>query len=195
MLRLLALGRGHRVSVDRIAEVLWVDAPPARPGDQVAVLVSRLRRVLGSDRLPRTDAGYSLAVDWFDVDELGARVNEAADHLAAGRLAAATTVSRAALALLRGDFLADEPDPWWPGQSGAAVARLVARSGMVGAEVALDSGDPLGAADRAGAALDHDPFDEAALRLLMRAHAAAGRPASALAAYADTRLGSPTSSG
>ena len=36
-------------------------------------------------------------------------------------------------------------------------------------------------------ALDHDPYDEAALRTLMRAHAAAGRPASALAAYARMR--------
>ena len=35
--------------------------------------------------------------------------------------------------------------------------------------------------------LDHDPYDEAALRVLMRAYAAAGRPASALAAYARVR--------
>ena len=35
--------------------------------------------------------------------------------------------------------------------------------------------------------LDHDPYDEAALRSLMRAHAALGRPASALAAYAEVR--------
>ena len=35
--------------------------------------------------------------------------------------------------------------------------------------------------------LDADPYDEAALRLVMRAQAAAGRPASALAAYARFR--------
>ena len=37
------------------------------------------------------------------------------------------------------------------------------------------------------AGLDHDPYDEAALRSLMRAHVALGRPASALAAYAEVR--------
>src|SRR6266508_3805639 len=74
------------------------EEPPARPADQVSVLVSRLRRALGPDRLTRTDAGYSLAVDWFDVDELEARVDEAVGHLDGGRLAAAGTVSRGALA-------------------------------------------------------------------------------------------------
>ncbi|HEV8625640.1 MAG TPA: AAA family ATPase, partial [Acidimicrobiia bacterium] len=36
-------------------------------------------------------------------------------------------------------------------------------------------------------ALGHDPYDEVALRALMRAHLGAGRPASALAAYARVR--------
>ena len=36
-------------------------------------------------------------------------------------------------------------------------------------------------------ALDRDPYDEAALRVVMAAHVAAGRPASALAEYATMR--------
>ena len=58
---------------------------------------------------------------------------------------------------------------------------------LVGAEALLGCGQPLEAAVHAEEALTHDPYDEHALRLLMRAHADAGRPASALARYAAAR--------
>ncbi|MBA2279953.1 MAG: winged helix-turn-helix domain-containing protein, partial [Acidimicrobiia bacterium] len=70
LLKVLALARGAPVTVDRLAEVLWGDRQPARPADQVGVLVSRLRGVLGAERLPRADAGYALVTEWLDVDEL-----------------------------------------------------------------------------------------------------------------------------
>jgi hypothetical protein len=90
--------------------------------------------------------------DWFDVDELEARVSEAAAHLDSGRLAAAGAVSRGALALLRGDLLADEPDPWWAEADRASVARLAARARLVAGDTALRRGDPVGAAELAAAA-------------------------------------------
>ena len=58
---------------------------------------------------------------------------------------------------------------------------------LVAAEALLGCRQPLEAAAHAEDALAHDPYDEHALRLLMRAHADAGRPASALARYAATR--------
>ena len=48
LLKLLAVERARLVPVDRIAEVLWADDPPAEPAGSVATLVSRLRRALGS---------------------------------------------------------------------------------------------------------------------------------------------------
>jgi DNA-binding SARP family transcriptional activator len=188
LVKVLALGRGAPVSADRVVEALWPDDNvPAKPVEQVGVLVSRLRGVLGSDRLVRNDAGWSLAVDWLDVAELDERVEEAASRLVAGNPAAARVAARAALTLVRGELLADEPDAVWAEAYRAAVAREVARARLVGAEAALASGDPGDAAAVAEGALDHDPYDEAALRVLMQAHAAAGRPASALAAYARVR--------
>ncbi len=53
------------------------------------------------------------------------------------------------------------------------------------AEAALLGGDPAGAVGFAETLMDDDPYDEGALRLVMRAHAAAGSPAAALAAYAN----------
>jgi len=188
LVKLLALARGAPVSADAMVEALWPgDDMPARPVDQVGVLVSRLRSVLGADRLPRSDAGWALDVDWLDIAELDARVDEAAARLAAGSPAGARAGALAALVLVRGELLADEPDPVWAEAARAGVARTVARARLIGAEAALAAGDWGDAAALAEGALDHDPYDEAALRVLMRSHAAAGRPASALAAYASVR--------
>jgi DNA-binding SARP family transcriptional activator/tetratricopeptide (TPR) repeat protein len=189
LVKVLALARGAAVPADTVVEALWPDDDdqPARPVEQVGVLVSRLRSSLGAERLRRSDAGWALAVDWLDVAELEARVDEAAARMAAGNPAAARAAARAALALVRGDLLADEPDPVWAEADCTAVARTVARARSIGAEAALAAGDRGDAAALAEGALDHDPYDEAALRVLMRSHAAAGRPASALAAYARVR--------
>ncbi|MEY2453014.1 MAG: hypothetical protein QOD92_2588 [Acidimicrobiaceae bacterium] len=188
LVKVLALARGAPVVADAIVDALWPgDDAPARPMDQVGVLVSRLRSVLGADRLLRSDAGWSLAIDWLDVVELEDRVAEASARLAAGSPTAARAAARAALALVRGELLVDEPDPVWAEADRVALARTIARARVVAAEAALALGDPGDAAVVAEGALDHDPYDEAALRTLMRAHAAAGRPASALAAYARVR--------
>jgi DNA-binding SARP family transcriptional activator len=189
LVKVLALARGAAVPVDTVVEALWPDDAlvPARPVEQVGVLVSRLRSVLGAERLRRSDAGWALAVDWLDIAELEARVDEAAARLAAGNPAAARAAARSALALVRGELLADEPGAVWAEANCAAVARTVARARWIGAEAALAAGDHGDAAALAEGALDHDPYDEAALRVLMRAYAAAGRPASALAGYARVR--------
>lgn len=184
LLKVLALARRAPVSADRIIDVLWGDEPPARPLDQIGVLVSRLRPALGADHVTRTDAGWALAVGWLDVAELEARVDEAAR---ANSPSMALAAARAALTLVRGELLADEPDPWWAEAERAAVARTVARAQLLAADAALAAGQPDVAAADAERVLDRDPYDEAALRILMRAHAAAGRPASALGAYARVR--------
>ena len=89
LLKMLAVAAGHPVSVDRIADVLWGEDQPARPAEQVGVLVSRLRGVLGPERITRSDAGYALVVDWVDFSELRSLVAVAARALAEGRLGVA----------------------------------------------------------------------------------------------------------
>ena len=187
LLKVLALGRGSVVATGAVCEVLWADGDaPARPVDQVGVLVSRLRRVLGPDRLERAEGGWLLAVDWLDVAELEARAAEALERLDAGQHAAARTAARAALDLVRGPLLPDDEGAWVEGER-ARCERLGGRVRLVAAEAALRAGDTSTAAAEAERALDVDPFDEAALRTAMRAHVAGGRPASALALYARTR--------
>lgn len=185
LLGALALARGRPTPVDRLVEALWPDRLPARPADQVGVLVSRLRAVLGADRLERTPGGYALAYDWLDLEAVEDLVEEAAARLPTAP-AAARAAALAALALVRGPLLPDV-DGEWLAPERAAAERLVARAHLLGAEAALAVGDPGAAAASAYRALDGDPFDEASLRVLMRAHVAAGRPSSALSAYARTR--------
>ena len=58
-LQLLAMADGQAVPSDVLIDAIWDENPPARPDDQLAVLMSRLRSVLGRDR--RVQAPASLA--------------------------------------------------------------------------------------------------------------------------------------
>ena len=185
LLKVLALADGQPVSVDRIADVLWGDDQPARPAEQVGVLVSRLRGVLGAERITRTDAGYALATDWLDASELRDLTAAAARALEEGRVGAARAAADAALRLA-GDLLPDEDGEWILGDR-AAVAATVTQVHRLAVDAAVAGGDHGAAAALAEQALARDPYDEAVLRTLMTAHLAAVRPASALAAYGRVR--------
>jgi DNA-binding SARP family transcriptional activator len=183
LLKVLACERGAAVDADRIADAVWGGDLPARPADQISVLVSRLRSVLGG-RIDRSASGYSLRYDWLDFDELLARSHEAVTRLAAGRPGAARAAAAAALRLVAEGILVDE-DADWADHLRMQVERVVADVRHVGAEAALAVGALSDAAALARDALDREPYDEPALQLLMRAFARLGRPGSALAAYAE----------
>jgi DNA-binding SARP family transcriptional activator/tetratricopeptide (TPR) repeat protein len=186
LLKILAVAAGHPVSVDRIAEVLWGDDQPARPAEQVGVLVSRLRGVLGPDRISRSDAGYSLLVDWSDVTELRTLAAVATHALAEERVGAARAAADAALELAHGELLPDEDGDWiMPDRT--AVAATVTQVHRLAVDAAVAAGDHGAAAALAEQVLARDPYDEVVLRTLMAAHLTAGRPASALAAYGRVR--------
>jgi DNA-binding SARP family transcriptional activator len=187
LLKVLAIGHGRTVGVDRIVDCLWGDTPPARPAEQISVLASRLRSVLGTDRVLHNDAGYLLILDWLDLDALREYLAEADRRLASGKPAAAHTVATAGLSLIRGPLLADEPDAWWADSERAATDLLISRLHQIVVSAALAGGDWARTAHLAGEMLLRDPYDELALQLSMEALAKSGRQASALAAYATMR--------
>lgn len=186
VLKALAVAEGAPVRVDALIEILWPEQPPARPHDQIAVLVSRLRRVVGSNRIERTDVGFRLLADWIDLSELRERSTEAAAALADGRLTTARAAAAAAVSIARGELLADE-DGEWVEAARAEVMTLVATARRAAVEAAVAAGDLVAVVSEAEAALRHDPYDERVVGLLMQGHAAAGRTGSALAAYAALR--------
>jgi DNA-binding SARP family transcriptional activator len=186
-LLLLALSRGRPAGVDRLIDALWGDHPPRNPGDQLAVLASRVRRQLGADRIVRGDEGYRLRYDWLDVDELDAVVAEAQRRRAVGNRSGAAAAARIALSLVRGEPTTAGMGSAWAGAQVAAVARAVAQARRVAARSLLEAGQPLDAVELLSAEVDREPYDEDAVRLLMRAEVAAGRPAAALAVFASCR--------
>ncbi len=186
LLKRLALQTGGPVSTDQLAAVLWPAEVPKRPADQVSVLVSRLRSTLGATRLPRSDAGYRLQADWYDVVELEQRVTELEERLGSGERASALAAAQAALALASGGLLPEE-DGEWVDEMRPAVERLVARARVLAGEAAFAAGEYGAARAAAQSVLDVDPYDEAALRVVMKSDALTGKPGAALAAYAMVR--------
>ncbi|MEP7025267.1 MAG: AAA family ATPase, partial [Actinomycetota bacterium] len=191
LLELLAVERGRSVPADRISEVLWGDAPPAGPAENVATFVSRLRRALGDGVIQGGRPGYRLGPPpavRVDLDEASQWAAEAARRLAAAVLAlAVAAAARARELLAAGQVLEDEPTADWAQPARAEHASLLQEVRRTLAEAALGAGDPAAALTAATAALAGEPYDERAHRVLMRAHAAAGDPARALASYAELR--------
>ena len=182
----LALAGGQVVPADVLVDTLWGDAPPAQPEDQLAVLISRLRSVLGRDRIQHRDRGYLLVCDWLDASELAALTEEMDRRRAAGNVLGAAAAARVALSLLRGYGLPSVSGEWAQLRL-AELDRLAGRARRVAATVLFEAGDWMAAADAASAAVAADGYDEESLRILLRAHVAGGRVAAALSAYAQAR--------
>ncbi|MFO6454131.1 MULTISPECIES: BTAD domain-containing putative transcriptional regulator [unclassified Aeromicrobium] len=160
----------------------------SRPADQVAVLASRVRRLLGRDTVRHEDGGYRLDGVPTDLAMLRAVVAEAERRSAASDAAGALAAARVALALAHRAPPEPESVADWVVADHAAVIRLVLEARRIGAWALLEAGLWPEALDLAAADRDADPYDEAAVRTLMRAEAAAGRHARALQAYEDLRI-------
>jgi DNA-binding SARP family transcriptional activator/tetratricopeptide (TPR) repeat protein len=185
-LAVLALGAGQAVPSDVLIDALWDDTPPAHPEDQLAVLISRLRSVLGRDRIQHRDRGYLLHCDWLDAAELASLTEEMERRRGIGNVLGAAAAARVVLSLLRGYGPPSVPGEWAQLRL-AELDRLARRARRVAASALLEAGDWMTAADAATAAVDADPYDEASLRVVLRSYVAGGRAAAALAAYARAR--------
>ncbi|MBB3326170.1 BTAD domain-containing putative transcriptional regulator [Microlunatus antarcticus] len=186
----LAVDAGRRVSHDELVDAVWPDGPPAEPTNALQSLVSRLRRALG-DAAPvvQEPSGYRLvlAASDVDTDRLRTAVVRGDAAQAAGELGPAARAYAEALALGRGEPLVDAGPAAYAAAHVARwdALRLAAARGR--AACALASGDPAAVVDDLVELVAAHPLDERLRLLLMRALAATGRSAEALAAYEDAR--------
>ncbi|MGC5013362.1 ATP-binding protein [Streptosporangium sp. DT93] len=191
LLALLTVERGRVVPIRWIEEVLWERNAPKRPASNVATLVSRLRRALGHRAITGGRDGYRLGTApavRVDIDEAAALIAEAEVRLTADEPTVAGVAATRALELLNsGSVLEGEPDARWAEAAWRGASDLVRRARHAAAAAALRSAEPAVARRAAEAAVLADRFDEAAYRLLMRAHAAAGESARALLLYERLR--------
>ncbi len=183
LLGMLAVEAGHLVPTDRIIDDLWPEGAPAKAEQNVASLVSRLRRLVGRDGIQGGRSGYrgEFVTDLQEADALAA---EAEARLAGGAFGPAATAARRALAILDGgELLEDEPYAAWAQGPRRRAARLLRRVRSCVWTAALDLGDTASAMDAATAAVDADPFDEDAHRALMRANHRRGDRGAALVVF------------
>lgn len=117
LLAILAIHANEVVSLDRLIDLLWDERPPAAAIGSMQAYVSNLRRILEPERAPRQPAsvivtqapGYVLRIDPDAVDarQFERLAAEGRAVLARGAADAARQRFDAALALWRGEALAD----------------------------------------------------------------------------------------
>jgi DNA-binding SARP family transcriptional activator len=193
LLAVLTWERDRAFTSDELAEVLWGDDPPDAWAAALRSLVSKLRKLSERRSIEvRIDHGlgaYQLRLPadaWVDVEAAGAAVHEAEAALRAGDRAGAVGAALVANAIARRPFLQGD-DGAWIAAKRESLRRIRIRALDVRGAVALASGDPIGAATDAEAIIQLEPYREMAYVLLMRAHAAAGNGAEAVAVYERLR--------
>jgi DNA-binding SARP family transcriptional activator len=184
LLALLAVDRSIH-QAERIADALWTAARPQRPEQNVATMVSRLRRVLGTDGIVGGRGGYRLGpAVRVDLDDAAALLNAVAAAVSNNEPTRAVPGARRALAILDGGGVLDgEPHYGWAEPARARHTTLQRRARHHLAELALRLGDVYTAQITAERALATDQLDEVACRSLMRAYDAAGEPARAVGVF------------
>src|SRR4051794_10941329 len=138
---MLVLHPNELVPADRLIEDLWDGQPPPTAAKTLQVHVSRLRRVLPDDLIATTSGGYLLHAEPDQIDALRfeALVSDGTAALADGAHARASSRLRSALALWRGEALADFTYASFAQETIARLdgLRTVAREAAVAAELAL----------------------------------------------------------
>jgi DNA-binding SARP family transcriptional activator/tetratricopeptide (TPR) repeat protein len=139
----LALNAGRVVPVERLVDAVWGEDPPESAALTVRGLVSRLRKTLAAAGCPEVittrSPGYLLAADAVevDVDRFQALAADGRARLAAGAAGQAAATLRDALALWRGDRLAESDGLRLCGEAARlAEARLATLEVRIDADLA-----------------------------------------------------------
>jgi DNA-binding SARP family transcriptional activator len=189
LLAMLVLRANELVASDRLIEDLWDGQPPATATKTLQVHISRLRRALPADTIATTRGGYLLNAEPDQIDALRfeALVSDGSAALAEGAHARASARLRSALALWRGDALADFTYASFAQDTIARLdgLRAVALESAVEAELSLGRHAEL--IPEIKSLLKRHPLSEHLHAQLMLALYRSGRQAEALGAYRAAR--------
>jgi len=186
LLAALLLRAGELVTVDELADAVWGDALPASPRKAVQTHVSRLRQLLrGAELIQSQPEGYVIAVAHGDVDvgRFGLLLEAARGAVGRGDRGAEAEALRQALALWRGEPLADVTSEALHRNAVVRLAeqRLDALQRRIEADLELGRHAELVSELRA--LTNQHPLREQYWALLMTALYRCGRQADALEAY------------
>lgn len=184
ILEILLVHEGLPVSKDRIADLLWGERLPRDWRRALEAYVSVLRSSLGSPArkiIVTEPNAYRLALDGVTLDA------KRFDHLV-GRASAETGPARAALldeavALARGELLADEPYTAWALPFRDLYRERFLTALLEAAEAHVATGSPERALVHLERVVADQPSRERAYRVAMAAHVAQGEKGLALLDY------------
>jgi DNA-binding SARP family transcriptional activator len=189
LLAMLVLRANELVAADRLIEDLWDGQPPATAAKTLQVHISRLRRALPENTIETTRGGYVLNAvpEQIDAQRFEALVSDGTAALAEGAHARASARLRSALALWRGDALADFTYASFAQDTIARLdgLRTVALESAVEAELALGRHAEL--VPEIKSLLKRHPLSEHLHAQLMLALYRSGRQAEALGVYRAAR--------
>jgi len=188
LLARLLLSPNRTVAVDRLVDDIWGEAAPDTAAKMVQIFVSQLRKLLPAEMLVTRPPGYLVQVDQETIDigrfDRLRRTGHAA--LEAGDAAAAAERLRAALALWRGEALAEFVEPFAKTERNRLdELRLVCLEDRVEAD--LMAGRHTELVGELGAEVARFPLRERLHRQSMLALYRSGRHADALAVYQEFR--------
>ena len=185
LLALLVLHRNEVVSTDRIVDDLWGGRPPATVAKAIQVYVSRLRKLLGPDRILTQPPGYRLVAGPEDVDlDRFERLRERASGADAR---SASELLRAALALWRGGPFADLAYEPFLQPELARLGELWVLTVEDRVDVDLHAGRHAELVGELEELVERHPLRERLRGQLMIALYRSGRQADALGAFRDAR--------
>ena len=183
----LTLNRLRPVTRDELVEAVWPRALPAAPDAALSALLSKLRRLVAVEG--RSELRLVLPEPAFvDLEAADEAIHRSESAARLERWAEAWGPARVALHTAARGFLPGEDLPWADGvRSHLEDVRLRAYECLAQSSLGL-GGTELDAARRAAQALvELAPLRESGYRYLMRALAAEGNDAEALAVYERLR--------
>ncbi len=177
VLAMLALRAGHTVSTDHLAEGLWGEQPPASGPKMVQLYVSHLRRLLDGNgaEIVTHGRGYELRLSDGEIDAI--RFEKLV----------AQARGREALALWRGEPLADLADEPFAAGEIRRLEELRLRAAELAIDADLDAGRHADVIGELDALIADHPLRERLRAQRMLALYRCGRQAEALGAYRDAR--------
>jgi peptide/nickel transport system substrate-binding protein len=189
LLAMLLLHANEPVSRDRLMDGLWGERPPAAAGHSLEDYVSRIRKVIGADRLQRYPPGYFLRVETgeLDLDRFERLLEAGGAAVARGDTGEAAELLRSALAEWRGPALADVLDEPFAAAASQDLEerRLLAVEQRMEVELALGGAREL--IPELKTLVRQQPFRERPIAHLMLAQYRSGDAAAALDTFTQAR--------
>jgi DNA-binding SARP family transcriptional activator len=187
VLEILLAARGHRVTTDRLAELIWGSDRPQDAAGSLQTFVSSLRRNLDTDReraralVVTEPEAYRFATDLVELDL--DRFDRLLDRSSRESTGAARRSLEEALALVHGEVLEDEPYSTWAVDVRGSYQGRILGAHLDAADAALAELDFAAALAHSDAASALDRFSERAERIGVLALYVLGRTHEALARY------------